>query len=132
MNNAPITADYEEPCQGQMPCARSVNSCPGDGDETCPGTAIQPIVSESSAEVDQISLDTRGRDYREQMWINYYVDRGSVKSEARLFSDAVEGPITDYGTLFRAPKKPGIVNIFAVVHDNRGGVEWVHTTIAVR
>jgi len=113
---------------GQDPC---VNACADDGDESCPGTAIQPIVPESSSEVDQISLQTRGRNYREQMWINYYVDRGGVKSEARLFSDALKGPISDYGTLFRAPKEPGPVNVFAVVHDNRGGVEWARTTILV-
>jgi hypothetical protein len=117
---------------GNVPC---VDRCEDDGDvEKCQATPFKPIVDTSSAgiEIDAISAQTRGENLTEQMWINYYVERGGVKSDVRLLNDAVKGAETDYGTEFYAPKDPGPNSIWAVVHDNRGGMSWIRVPIVVQ
>jgi hypothetical protein len=122
------------PC-GQVPC---VPACEDDGDETCPPHKIRPKLVQSEAELaaypeqDLVSNATRGRNITEQMWINYYAEKGGVKSEVRLLNDAFEGVNDDYGTEFYAPKDPGMTVIWAVVHDNRGGMSWVGTPVLVQ
>lgn len=116
-------------CQsGVVPC---VAACEDDGKDSCPKIEIQPIVDRGSVEPDHISSNIESRDLDEQMWINYYVDGGSVASDVRHLNDALRGWNTGYGTDFRAPRKKGPVNVWAVVHDNRGGVEWVRARIEV-
>jgi hypothetical protein len=119
------------PCDPQAPAAHCVPACPDDGDESCPDTPIQPVVPREVAEPDSVSAAVYGRDVGEQMWINYYVDRGSVASPVRLLNDALDGFNDDHATDFRAPKDPGPVNVWAVIHDNRGGVGWAQATLRV-
>lgn len=111
------------------PCIRACNA---DGTKDCPDIHVRPFVDRASAEVDQVSVDAYGQTFQEQMWIDYYVSRGGLKSEVRLLNDATAGWNDDYGTEFHAPKKPGIVTIFAVVHDNRGGVNWARQEVLVQ
>lgn len=111
------------------PC---VAACPDDGEDSCPEIAIQPIVDPASAEIDQVSVDAYGKKYQEQMWIRYYVNRGGVKSDVRLLNDATDGWNEGYGTKLYAPKKPGPMSVWAVVHDNRGGQAWVRQEILVQ
>jgi hypothetical protein len=117
---------------GQIPC---VAPCEDDGDETCPPKKIKPVLGPNFAEEDVVSNATRGRSITEQMWINYYAEAGGVKSEVRLLNDAFEGVNDDFGTEYYAPKdKPennGVTVIWAVVHDNRGGMSWVGIPIRI-
>ena len=116
-------------CQaGDVPC---VFACPEDGAEECPEFEVKPIIDRASAEPDTISSQLEDKDLQEQMWINYYVDGGEVDSDVRLLNDSITGWNEDFGTKFRAPKKTGPVNIWAVVHDNRGGVDWVRIQVQV-
>jgi hypothetical protein len=85
---------------------------------------IRPEVYASSVEHDDISEVAYGHDYEEQMWINYYVTRGSLRSDVRLLNDATTGLNKEFYTLFYPPTEPGPVELWAVVHDNRGGVAW--------
>lgn len=112
-----------------VPC---ISACSDDGDADCPEISIGPVIDPASAEVDQISVDAYGKKYSEQMWVNYYVDRGSLKSELRLLNDATAGWNGDYGTKLFAPKKPGPMTVWAVVHDNRGGSAWVRQQLLVQ
>jgi hypothetical protein len=82
-------------------------------------------------EDDSVAVQAYDRDFVEQMWINYYVDRGGLRSPVRLLADAAKGPNADYGSGFYAPEEPGPVHLWAVVHDNRGGMGWVRQTIWV-
>jgi hypothetical protein len=112
-----------------VPC---VAACNDDGGDNCPDIDIQPLVDPASAEIDQISVDSYGKTYEEQMWINYYVSAGGVASALRLLNDATKGWNSAYGTKFHAPKDPGPVTIWAVVHDNRGGVNWARQQVLVQ
>ena len=129
-------APIDDCSAADMPCvplAPRVPRCEDDGDPIeCPGYDIRPVYSlEEPAEPDAVSNDTYGRSFGEQMWINYYTTRGSVKSEARLLNDATKKYNSDFGTEFYAPSTPGPVQVWAVVHDNRGGVSWSGTTLYV-
>jgi hypothetical protein len=126
--------DAPDPGDGSLP-APCVPPCEDDGDESCPSHKFRPVlVGELSTypEKDVISNATRGRDITEQMWINYYAEEGGVKSEVRLLNDAFAGVNEDFGTEFWAPKEEGPTVIWAVVHDNRGGMSWVGMPILIK
>jgi hypothetical protein len=108
--------------------------CEADGDAVdCPGYDIRPLYSlVEPAELDQVSNDSYGRANTEQMWINYYTTRGAVKSDARLLNDATTQYNENFGTEFYAPSTPGPVRVWAVVHDNRGGVSWAGATLYIQ
>ncbi|MBX3182421.1 MAG: hypothetical protein KIT72_08770 [Polyangiaceae bacterium] len=115
-------------------CSRvaCVDSCADDGDPTCPGIAFRPLISSSVAEVDDIALVSEGRNLTEQMWVNYYIEDGGLKSSVRLLNDATKGWNEDFGTEYYAPKQPGDYKLWAVARDNRGGSEWIRITVRVR
>lgn len=126
----PVDADSVD-CDEQA--ERCVRACPDDGDAIeCDEHPFAPLIDRDSVEPDSVTAAAYGRDYEEQMWVNYYVTRGSVRSPVRLVNDATSGYNEDYGTKFYAPKDPGPVRLFAVVHDNRGGMSWSGTTIWVK
>jgi hypothetical protein len=125
----------EEP--PELPCSYNaqritVPACADDGDRSCPEYPIQPVLRlDEVVEDDSVAVQAYDRDFVEQMWINYYVDRGGLRSPVRLLADAAKGPNADYGSGFYAPEEPGPVHLWAVVHDNRGGMGWVRQTIWV-
>jgi hypothetical protein len=114
-----------------------VPTCADDADSAkCPGYAIRPTIDQNLV-IDKLTVNdeqdtTSGRTLGEQMWIDYYADAGKFKSSVRLLNDATAGWNDDYGTQFYAPKTPGLARIWALVHDNRGGVGWSGITIKVQ
>jgi hypothetical protein len=97
-----------------------------------PSVEIRPEIFRSSIEQDEIAKVAFGRDYGEQMWINYYASRGELATDVRLLNDATTGLNADYETLFYPPLEPGPVTLWAAVHDNRGGVAWARGTLWVQ
>ena len=116
-------------CDAGDPC---VNACADDGDESCPDTPMALRIDRASAELDEVSKIAYGRNFTEQMWLRYYVERGAVKSDVKLVNDAIKGWNDDFSTEFRAPKEKGVMSIWAAVHDNRGGVEWARIEVGIR
>jgi hypothetical protein len=92
---------------------------------------LRPEVFRSSVEDDDIARVAYGHDYEEQMWINYYVSRGSLRSDVRLLNDATTGLNEEFPTLFYPANSPGPATLWAVVHDNRGGVAWARGSVWV-
>jgi hypothetical protein len=115
--------------------ARCVPACADDGDSTCPAYAFRPTIDKDDSrnhEIDTVSAAQLGRTVGEQMWVDYYTDAGGFKSPVRLLNDATNGWNDDYGTDFYAPKQPGPMRIWAIAHDNRGGVAWAGITLNVQ
>jgi hypothetical protein len=105
-------------------------TCAADGDSSCTGYSVKPtLVQADNQEQDSVSAKLVGRDVTEQMWINYYTDAGGFKSPVRLLNDATSGWNASHDTQFYAPKATGPSRIWAVVHDNRGGVAWAGITV---
>jgi hypothetical protein len=118
-------------CEDQA--ERCISRCADDGEVgKCDEFPLRPLIDPASAEPDSITAAAYGRNYEEQVWVNYYATRGALRSPVRLVNDATGGFNDDYGTKFLAPKEPGPVRLFAVVHDNRGGMSWSGTTIWVK
>jgi len=135
----PIVSDcVGDACQGaasvDVDCdaapERCVAACADDGDPSCPNIDVQPGI-EKKVEKDAVSSNLFGTDVTEQMWVNYYVDRGGI-SEVRLLNDANSGWNDKYRGQLHAPKDPGPLQVWAVIHDNRGGMEFSRVTLGVR
>lgn len=129
-NRAPDEVD----CGPDAPHTKlCIPACKDDGDPVeCTGYHVRPVIDPSSAEYDEVSNASYGNAYTEQMWISYYSTKGGLKSATKLLNDATSGWNADFGTDFYPPKTPGPVQIWAVVHDNRGGVSWSGITVQVQ
>ncbi|MGC4089389.1 MAG: hypothetical protein QM756_16170 [Polyangiaceae bacterium] len=116
--------------------ARCFDACTDDGGDKCPDIHVRPLIDPPNgdrAERDDVSALYYGRNLTEQMWINYYVvGGGKYASDTRLLNDAQRGWNNDAGAKFRAPKTPGNVTLWMVVHDNRGGVDWARIPLGIR
>ena len=108
---------------------RCVKACADDGDAACPAIDVKPTL-DKVIEEDQVSTALFGEKTTEQMWINYYIDRGGI-SEVRLVNDTNSGWNEKYRGQLRAPKDTGPLQVWAVVHDNRGGMEFTRVTLGV-
>lgn len=109
---------------------RCVKACADDGDLSCPAIDVQPAI-DKLIEQDDVSTALFGETTTEQMWVNYYIDRGGI-SEVRLVNDTNSGWNEKYRGELRAPKEAGPLQVWAVVHDNRGGMEFARVTLGVK
>jgi hypothetical protein len=88
-------------------------------------------VDEASAERNTVIEAAEGSEVREQLWVNYYVDRGRLLSEVKLLNDSTEGWNDEHEAKFIAPKTAGPLTVWAVAHDNRGGTDWARVRLRV-
>jgi hypothetical protein len=72
-----------------------------------------------------------GSALRETVWVDYFADGGSFDEDRRLVSDASAGYQDDHAVEWTPPAEPGLVNVWAVVHDARGGASVVRRQIHV-
>ena len=111
---------------------RHIQHCTASDRSSCPAFDVKAVVDiEQSAETDPEAKDGNGNILKEQLWVAYYSTDGDFTTSLRLVNDATTGPNPDHGTKFRAPPTPGTVHLFAVVHDNRGGVSWALGKVVV-
>jgi hypothetical protein len=92
---------------------------------------VKVDVDRASAEIDQGSADLNGNVLHEGLWVDFYANKGDFTKPTRLINDATTGWNDDNATHFKVPAEAGPVHIWAVVHDNRGGVEWAEGKIVV-
>jgi hypothetical protein len=111
--------------------ARHVPVCKASDRTQCPAFPIRLDIVGPPAEIDDDpnAVTPEGQKLQEQMWVTFYTTAGNFKSSQRLVNDATKGWNDDNGTDYYAPAEPGPVRLFAVVHDNRGGVAWREGTI---
>jgi hypothetical protein len=109
---------------------RCIEACADDGDSGCPDIAVKPSIAQD-VELDDVSSKEFGVEVSEQMWVNYYVDHGGM-SEVRLVNDSTTGWNEKYRGELHAPKDPGYVQVWAVLHDNRGGMDFTRVTLKVK
>jgi hypothetical protein len=137
-NDCQASAEATPPADDSIDCdnpdqsLRCIPSCADDGKKPCPGYAIQPTIDKTdpaNQDQDDVSVQQTGHATGEQMWIDYYTDGGGFKSSVRLLNDATTGWNDDYGTEFYAGKDAKVSRIWALAHDNRGGVAWAGITL---
>ncbi len=106
--------------------ATVVARCPTSSDEQkgCGGVTeeceheLLPLVGDV-AETDSTSAG--GPLQREVLWVNFYADGGVVAEPEVLISSATTGYKNDRKATWAAPGEAGLVTLWAVVHDSRGG-----------
>jgi hypothetical protein len=123
-------ADFDFKCSDHP--ERCVPTCADDGDSSCPGYNLHPLIDKTdpkNQDQDDVSAKLLGRQVGEQMWIDYYTEAGGFKSAVRLLNDATTGWNDNFSTDLYAPKAPGPFRVWALAHDNRGGVAWSGITL---
>jgi len=104
-----VTACDEPPggCSGkELPCMRDVE-----------------VVVEDTAEPDP----SDSTDRREIVWVDYFTDAGNFEEPQKLVSDAATGFKSKHGTPWQfSNEHSGLITIWAVVRDNRGGAAVTH------
>jgi hypothetical protein len=120
--NSPTAPDSDVP---------HIARCTESDRSKCPSFDIKVAVDRSSAETDPLAKDADGNPLTEQLWVAYHSTAGDFTASLRLVNDASRGWNEDNATKFRAPITPGPVRIFAVVHDNRGGVAWAQGKVII-
>jgi hypothetical protein len=86
----------------------------------CKEHKIEALV-EDVAEVDIETAQPGVAPVREAVWVDYFADGGSFKGAKKLISDTTTGYREDHATTWTAPAEAGLVSIWAVTHDGRGG-----------
>jgi hypothetical protein len=114
--------------QGPVP---HVPRCTENDPDNCAARDLKPIIDRASAEVDIDATGPNGEAYLEQLWVQYYATSGGFTSASKLVNDATQGWNDDHGTSWRIATVAGPARIWAVVHDNRGGVAWTEADVIV-
>lgn len=118
------------PLTGAAPV--EVERCTAEKKEDCKEIKIDIDIAPESWEEDPNNVSPEGRVAREQIWVTYYSDVGEFQNDARLLFDTKAGRVEKSEVVFRAPKEPKSGTVWAVIHDNRAGAEWVVFPIRVK
>ena len=100
--------------------------------EACKRYRLDVQIPEDTAELDPDAQDLDGKDFREVVWVSYYADAGELKDATRLLSEAKSGYIDDHAATWTPPDTAGPVNLYAVVHDARGGTAIIQRQVQVK
>jgi hypothetical protein len=92
--------------------------------DDCPTTPLDLVVPASSQESDPGNLDASGHVLGEQLYVDYYLTAGKVKNDVVVLFDPRNGRLSNTGDGLYAPQTPGDYELWAVLHDNRGGATW--------
>jgi hypothetical protein len=123
-NNNPVVTGI------QFAGPSSVPHCTASKLEDCPTFGVTALVDRNEQE-HEIDEGVTNETFHEQSWIAYFATGGGFTHDLRLVTDATAGWNEDQSTDWHVPLEPGPVTIWAVVHDNRGGVAWTSTEINV-
>ena len=105
--------------------------CLADTGPECPNYRLLAQVGDL-AETDPAALDPDGNPLRELVWVSYFADGGTFTRDIAVISDPTTGYLGgEHEAGWLAPPEPGIVTIWAVVRDSRGGGKVVRRMVRV-
>lgn len=110
----------------------TLDHCTASHRSDCQKVKLTPVVPETSWELNPDSNDGKGTIQHEEIWVDYYSTIGDLGDDARLLYDVGAGKIQKTEVEYQPPSDPGEGTLWAVVHDNRGGVEWVVVPLHVK
>jgi hypothetical protein len=102
----------------------------GSPTDDCTHYQIEAVVGDS-AEVDPGAFDENGNPLREVVWVSYFADAGDVEPSIKLVSDARSGYLGEHEAEWIPPAEPGLVTLWAVTRDQRGGQSVVRRFVPV-
>lgn len=117
----------------ECPARRTIEACADEDDvqTRCPALPLEVVVDPDSVDDDPVLTSLEGARVSEQMWVNYYTDDGAFSQDLSLVNDGLAGFNEHPETEFLAPEEAGVARVWAVVHDNRGGVSWARFDLCV-
>lgn len=121
---------------GGMPVDAStglhLDHCTHSQVDDCPAVQLDVVVPSESQELDPSNLTPGGAPLLESLYVQYYSTAGKLDKDALTVFDARAGRLGHTGNDFRAPQNSGEYLLWAVLHDNRGGVAWQELALHVR
>jgi hypothetical protein len=105
---------------------RSVNT------SSCPTTALDIVLPDSTQEVDPGNPDPAGNPLKEEIRAQYLMTDGHLDHDTVNLFDARSGRITPTSVQLTAPATAGENMLWAVVRDSRGGTTWVSVPMHVK
>lgn len=102
----------------------SISHCQESKIDDCPATKLDVSVPSSSQELDPSNLDGNGNPLKVTLYVQYFSTGGKISNDTVVIFDPRNGRLRATGDDFRAPLRAGEYRMWAVVHDNRGGVTW--------
>jgi hypothetical protein len=109
----------------------SVARCTQTNIDDCPTSALAAVVPASSDEVDPGDLDANGNLLKEEIYVDYYLTAGKVRHDTIILFDPRAGQLSNTSDSFYSTQAAGDALLWAVVHDNRGGVSWAQVPVHV-
>jgi len=110
------------------PTVPHVPACSG---ENCTEYEWDPLLDAAKNNEADLFQPASGTTHGEQMWVDFYIDRGSLTSRITNLRDATLGWFDNHSTKWTAPQEKGLVNLWVVVHDNRAGTSWLRMLVCV-
>lgn len=104
---------------------------PPNPTQSCTTYDLKAIVAHDVGEIDPTATGADGAPLGESVWVDYYTDGGDLRSGIKLVNDPITGYIDDHEAEWVPPPMPGLVTIWAVLHDSRGGAGVVQRIILV-
>jgi hypothetical protein len=109
----------------------SLSRCFESDERNCTKSKVDAQIAASAQELDFANgpagsgSNVRER-VREQLWVSYFVTSGKMESDLSVIYDAQDGklPKTENGLFVKEGAGAGAGTLYAVAHDNRGGVSW--------
>jgi hypothetical protein len=110
----------------------SLDHCTQSNLDKCVTSSLDTVVPASSQEPDPSNVDANGNVLREEIWVDYYLTAWKVKHDIEILFDPRAGALSGTSDDLSAPQSSGSGLLWAVVHDNRGGVSWIEVPLLAR
>jgi hypothetical protein len=126
----------ERPVVERCPVSEEERRASGCGQQDpfadCKQYDIDVAVDGSASEVDPSGETPDGKPLRETVWVDYFGDGGDYDKDIKLVFDAVTGANDDHKVSWVPPAEAGVVKLWAVLRDARGGSTLVEQEVEVR
>lgn len=103
---------------------------PPDPASECATHKIEALI-EDVAEPDVEASGPSMTPVREAIWVDYFTDGGEFDGAKKLVSDTTTGYRAEHGTTWTPPAEAGLVSLWAVSHDARGGMSVARRFVRV-
>lgn len=100
-------------------------------DGKCDSHGMDVSFDENDAEPDPDNVDANGKIGKETLYVDWYVTLGRFVIPRVIVRDPFAGAPELSNALYEPPRDVGRGVLWAVLHDNRGGVNWIQVPIEV-
>jgi hypothetical protein len=100
--------------------------------EPCDKVELDIGFDDAIAETDPENVGPGGEQGRETIYVDWFTTVGKMGSDRRILFDPFLGRPPKTRVEFEPPREPGTGKLWAVLHDNRGGVVWVESALEIK